>query len=228
MIYVMSDLHGCYEKYSKMLTLIDLKAEDTLYILGDIVDRGPDGIKILLELKQKKNIVALRGNHDHKSGIMLKRLMQSEGSPGRKQYDKQLAFWLADGGGPTRDAFLALPDEEKREVIAYLRIMPFYKMILINGQPYFLSHTVPEKGAMPRNPELCTGRDLVWGEPEYGKEYYKDIILVTGHTPTVLIDKNSMGKIWKGNNHIAVDCGAVFGNPLGCICLDTMEEFYVD
>jgi serine/threonine protein phosphatase 1 len=81
---------------------------------------------------------------------------------------------------------------------------------------------------MPRNPELCTGRDLVWGEPDYEKEYYKDIILVTGHTPTVLIDKNSMGKIWKGNNHIAVDCGAVFGNPLGCICLDTMEEFYVD
>lgn len=29
------------------------------------------------------------------------------------------------------------------------------------------------------------------------------------------------------NRHIALDCGAVFGNTLGCICLDTGEEFYV-
>ena len=42
-----------------------------------------------------------------------------------------------------------------------------------------------------------------------------------------LIDENFSGKIWKRNNHIAVDCGAGFGKPLGCICLDTMEEFYV-
>lgn len=228
MIYVMSDLHGCYEKYSKMLTLIDLKDEDTLYILGDVVDRGQDGIKILLELANRENVVSLRGNHDHNAGLMLSRLMQPECSTARKQYDKQLAFWLGDGGRPTRDAFLALSEEEKTEVIAYLRKLPFYKMVQVNGQQYFLSHTLPEKMRMPRSPELCSGRDLVWGEPDYEEEYYHDIILVTGHTPTVLIDENSRGKIWKGNNHIAVDCGAVFGNPLGCICLDTMEEFYVD
>ena len=35
-------------------------------------------------------------------------------------------------------------------------------------------------------------------------------------------------RIYKKNNHIAIDCGAVYGNRLGCICLDTMEEFYVE
>lgn len=35
------------------------------------------------------------------------------------------------------------------------------------------------------------------------------------------------GKIWMGNNHIAIDCGAVFLGTLGCLCLDTFEEFYV-
>ena len=29
------------------------------------------------------------------------------------------------------------------------------------------------------------------------------------------------------NNHIAIDCGAGFDKPLGCIRLDDMAEFYV-
>ncbi len=41
------------------------------------------------------------------------------------------------------------------------------------------------------------------------------------------IDEKYEGKIFIANNHIAVDCGAVFGDPLGCICLDTMEEIYI-
>ena len=47
MIYAMSDLHGCYEKYIKMLDKINFSDSDTLYILGDVVDRGDGGIKLL-------------------------------------------------------------------------------------------------------------------------------------------------------------------------------------
>ena len=50
MIYVMSDLHGCYDKYIAMLEKINLKYDDTLYILGDVIDRGPDRVKILLDI----------------------------------------------------------------------------------------------------------------------------------------------------------------------------------
>ena len=42
MIYVMSDLHGCFDKYLLMLEKIKLSEKDTLYILGDVVDRGAD------------------------------------------------------------------------------------------------------------------------------------------------------------------------------------------
>ena len=34
MIYAMSDLHGCYEKYIKLLEKIKFSNNDTLYILG--------------------------------------------------------------------------------------------------------------------------------------------------------------------------------------------------
>lgn len=49
MIYVMSDIHGEYEKYIKMLELINFSDEDELYILGDIVDRGKEPVKVLPE-----------------------------------------------------------------------------------------------------------------------------------------------------------------------------------
>lgn len=37
--YVASDLHGCFEAYKKLLKEIDLKKEDRLFLLGDILDR---------------------------------------------------------------------------------------------------------------------------------------------------------------------------------------------
>ena len=40
MIYAVSDLHGCYDKYRNMLEKIHFSETDTLYILGDVVDRG--------------------------------------------------------------------------------------------------------------------------------------------------------------------------------------------
>ena len=50
MIYCMSDLHGHYENYIAMLREISFRPEDTLYVLGDVIDRGPDGIKILRDM----------------------------------------------------------------------------------------------------------------------------------------------------------------------------------
>ena len=40
--YVISDIHGMYNKFTELLNKIKLKDTDTLYILGDVLDRGPD------------------------------------------------------------------------------------------------------------------------------------------------------------------------------------------
>ena len=39
MIYVMSDIHGNLARFESIMMQIELKPTDTLYILGDIVDR---------------------------------------------------------------------------------------------------------------------------------------------------------------------------------------------
>ena len=47
MIYVVSDIHGQYEKLVKLLEVINLNSTDELYILGDIIDRGPEIVKVV-------------------------------------------------------------------------------------------------------------------------------------------------------------------------------------
>ena len=44
MIYVMSDIHGCLNRYRNVLRQIRLRKDDHLYILGDVIDRGPEGL----------------------------------------------------------------------------------------------------------------------------------------------------------------------------------------
>ena len=70
---------------------------------------------------------------------------------------------------------------------------------------------------------------FVWARPDYCVPYYKDTIVVTGHTPTQLIPGNdNPGYIYQKYNHIALDCGACFSEQgrLAGICLETGECFY--
>lgn len=40
MHYVISDIHGCYNEYIKALKKVNFNDNDTLYVLGDCIDRG--------------------------------------------------------------------------------------------------------------------------------------------------------------------------------------------
>ena len=53
--YVTSDIHGEYDLFIRLLEKIQLKDKDTLYVLGDVVDRGPHPIKTLLKLMEMPN-----------------------------------------------------------------------------------------------------------------------------------------------------------------------------
>ena len=50
MIYVMSDIHGKYDKYIQMLKQIHFSEKDTMYILGDMIDRGEKGMELFPSL----------------------------------------------------------------------------------------------------------------------------------------------------------------------------------
>lgn len=227
MIYVMSDLHGCHEKYIAMLDKIRFSEKDALYILGDVVDRGEGGIKILQDMMRRKNIKPLLGNHDDWTYKNLRKMKQPPKCGLSKGDLSLLQAWLLDGGKPTFTAFAGLSEEEQQNILTYLDSFGLYEVLTVGGNKFFLAHSVPSKRKM-QNLAARTPQDFTFSETEYETEYFPDIYIVTGHTPTSFIDRNSRGRIWHGNRHIAIDCGAVFENPLACLCLDTMEEFYVE
>ena len=62
-----------------------------------------------------------------------------------------------------------------------------------------------------------------------GQDYFPDKYLVFGHTPTPYYTGARLedARIYRKDMMIAIDCGCASGGPLGCICLDTLEEIYV-
>ncbi|MGX1266621.1 serine/threonine protein phosphatase 1 [Rossellomorea marisflavi] len=68
MYFVMSDIHGCHNEMMTALVHWD-KEKETLVILGDLIDRGPDSFKVIMTLDELKRqypdrVVVLKGNHD--------------------------------------------------------------------------------------------------------------------------------------------------------------------
>lgn len=228
MNYVISDVHGCFALFRRMLERIRFSDSDTLYLLGDVVDRGPDGISVLQDVMRRDNVVMLLGNHED----MFRRVIQHrENKPPileRATARRIFVNWTERNGGlVTWEAYLALPTEQQKEIRDYLQRLPLFRDLTANGRRFLLVHAGVGDYPPSKQPEDCDPMDLIWTRMDYSKAYYEDRYLVTGHTPTVLIDPDYKGKIFRGNNHIEVDCGAVFFGTLGCFCLDTMEEFYV-
>ena len=62
--YVMSDIHGQYDMFMELLGKIELKDTDILYVLGDVLDRGPHPIKTLQQLMKMSNVICMVGNHE--------------------------------------------------------------------------------------------------------------------------------------------------------------------
>jgi serine/threonine protein phosphatase 1 len=65
---VIPDIHGCSKTFKALVEKIGLTHEDTLYLLGDYIDRGPDNcgvIDYIINLQSNNyNIKPLRGNHE--------------------------------------------------------------------------------------------------------------------------------------------------------------------
>ncbi|MDD2735346.1 MAG: metallophosphoesterase family protein [Desulfuromonadaceae bacterium] len=87
MRYVIGDIHGGSKTFLALLKQISLKHDDTLYLLGDYVDRGADskGVldTILRLLSNGFDVRPVRGNHDD----MMLRTFTGE-------HDEYSEFWL--------------------------------------------------------------------------------------------------------------------------------------
>lgn len=62
-IIAVGDIHGCADEFELLIGKLDLTRHDRLILLGDLVNRGPDGSGVIA-LARRYAHLALLGNHE--------------------------------------------------------------------------------------------------------------------------------------------------------------------
>lgn len=230
--YVISDIHGQYDMFMELLGKIKLKETDTLYVLGDVLDRGPYPIKTLKKLMEMPNVICMAGNHELMALECLEFLMKEITDMSIEELDEKmldnLVTWQYNGSKSTIDEFRELDAETKRDVIDFIKEFSVYEEVTAGNKDYILVHAGLGNYLPGKDIEDYSLYELTWMRADYDVKYFEDTFVITGHTPTQAIKGNpNPGSVFKYNNHIAIDCGAYLtGGRLAAICMDTGEEFY--
>lgn len=216
----MADIHGEIDRWKTMLEQIHFSNEDTIYVLGDVIDRKPYGIEILQDIMSRPNVHMIMGNHEQ---MMLNCL-----GPNNSYYARRL--WTMNEGDQTyRTMVYTIPKAERLRILSFVQNLPDHLEIEVNGQQYYLVHGYPGPTTAQR----------LWDRPEPppSKPLIPGKIVICGHTCTYWLnryvegyDEDAPFKIFYAPGLIDIDCGCgsmTEQRRLACLRLDDMKEFYI-
>ena len=245
-VYAVSDLHGQYETFIRGLDKIGFSDNDELYVIGDAIDRGPDGIKLLKHIKKQKNMELLLGNHE----LMM---LGAVDPNGKKKCNGEFSdLWLYyNGGQATYEKYGKLSVKERQSLLLWLNRCYVIKTIEAGGRKICLTHSyycteLENKEYYESDRDLAW--DIVWrsmfrdDEDTRGGNIYTDYDyeFITGHVPVHKVrivhayaeDFNVLGA-YRYGNLVDIDGGCAMGNMPGVnngaifLRLDDMKEFPV-
>jgi serine/threonine protein phosphatase 1 len=211
--FAIGDVHGCSRTLQKMVeNVLQLKPDDTLYLLGDYIDRGPDSIGVLdylLKLRESGfDIRPLRGNHEEM-------LLYAVADPTSRN------MWYGNGGwGTLKQLGIDSPEAIPQRYIGFLNSLPY----LIITEDYVFVHAGldfqadnPLQDTPPQF--MLWSRDRLVNPSNIGNR-----TLVTGHTVMPLFA--IQGSL--STHHITLDNGCYDKGELSCgalvaLNLDTRE-----
>lgn len=232
MTYVMSDIHGNVRRFESVMKQINLQLDDTLYILGDVIDRYPDGIKLLWRIMKMPNVKMLLGNHEY---MMLQAIGDFKDTAEEKanhiRYALAMSRWYRNGGEVTHNQIKHIRKSHRAEIFQYLQQLPLNIDVEVNGIKYKLVHGSPVENYDNfgwNRREFPTVTDFAvwnrWNECQYVPEGY---VMIFGHTPTHFFRSISPLQIWTNDEAIGIDCGCGFADGrLACLRLEDMQVFY--
>jgi len=219
-IYAIGDIHGRFdllqqmmEKISEHNTSLGNKANLNIIFLGDLIDRGPDSMKVLDYLfqlqRRAKTVFVLQGNHEE---VFLQALQGDL---------RVLRDWLSYGGaqmlqsmgvkapGPDEDleqCLIAMRQAVSPQMVGWLRRLP----LSAQSGDYFFCHA----GVRPGVPlKRQTREHLLWIRDEFLESTADHgAVIVHGHTIRPNIDMRE--------NRIGIDTGAYLHGVLTAIYLE--------
>ncbi|MCR5251685.1 MAG: metallophosphoesterase [Lachnospiraceae bacterium] len=235
--FVVSDIHGHYDTFMKMLKKIEFQPEDFLYIVGDVIDRGRDGIQLIQYIREQDNMEMFLGNHE----LMMLNVIEyqrakAEGRIKEDPMDEHLTpyeLWThpANGGEDTFLDFYNLKKKEQDEIEAFLKGLRLIKRVKIGSRTFHISHSYSlnrrfgkelfYKDAAPQEAERIVWDSLFdrmgnpYDDPSDMPFYYKSDHYIVGHIFTQRLnhlDEKGRGKIfrsakYRGYNVTDMDCG---------------------
>ena len=225
MDYCISDIHGYYNLFCRLLDKIKFGGGDKLYVLGDMIDKGPDSVRLAKLLFSMPNVFCIAGNHEYDFLKYYRALMRQT-----EDYDwvlEELRVYFSDG---------TLLDWE---TVDQFDLLPFY----VETDKFIGVHAgVPFRGGMLLPPEDVRPEQLVYDrffkEPNVLPRGEKCILY--GHTPVrYLTGKDEIlfyprnGAV-KGSQNIAdyckihLDTGVALSGVLGCFAVNSCQSFYVN
>ncbi|MGJ0636836.1 metallophosphoesterase [Xenorhabdus bovienii] len=198
-IFVVGDLHGCYQLLMDRLQRIDFDYENDLLIsVGDLIDRGDRNVECL-DLITQPWFRAVRGNHEQ---MAIDAVL----------HNKHSDAWFYNGG-----SWFNYLDAEQEILVTLLlkqaKQLPLIIEVNIGHKKVVIAH------ADYTRDEYQFGQSLVWEHVIWNRNRFCDAIesgtgmkikgadlFIFGHSPTPKPEKH-----W---NQLYIDTGAVFGHGL--------------
>ena len=229
MIYVISDVHGYpFEKFFKGIKNAGFGDDDFLYVLGDVVDRGEDGVRYLLWLMEQKNVKMILGNHE----LMMRRcdfLFEEDALERMKKLDHQqrvkLAIWMSNGAETTVRGLFDVPVKKRKEILDFLNQLPLYTSVRVGDREFLFTHSGLRDFHPSKTMDDYLDDDLLWNRPELTDRYFEDKTVIFGHTPTWFYGDEDKKGVIVTDTWIDIDAGAGGGYPPVLLRLDDMVSF---
>lgn len=210
--YIISDIHGCNQAFRRALKKVKLKKVDTLILLGDLIDRGPDSKEVLdtvlLLIEHGFKVICLKGNHEQ---MMLDSLDDLTSK----------VNWIKNGGKETLKSFLT--SEVERIPQKYIDFLKTFKSHFIYKN-FILVHAGIN---MTLEDPFSDLHSLLWlrnWENVYNAEWLNNRIVIHGHTPMKSDEIKTQFK--KGHKVICIDNGSYVKNnqEFGSICVLKIDD----
>ncbi|MCR5808741.1 MAG: metallophosphoesterase [Clostridiales bacterium] len=233
-VFAVSDLHGYpLPKFLRLLESAGFSEKDTLYIIGDVVDRNGDGgVAMLLYIMAQPNYEFLIGNHEDmllNCSFLFDEITEENIDTLTPDKLKHYERWMRNGGGVTAENLRKLKKEDEeafRSLMQFLNDAPPAAGVAVNGRDFLLVHGGLKDFSPEKRLRDYDYFDLLWERPKLTDEYFDDVITVFGHTPTLYYGDEYAGRVIKTRTWINIDAGAAGGLPPALLRLDDLEVFY--
>ncbi|GAB4523797.1 MAG: metallophosphoesterase family protein [Pleurocapsa sp.] len=203
---IIGDVHGHYDTLIALLDSISPNGDDEIYFLGDLIDRGPKSAQVV-DFIMRNQYQCLRGNHEE----MLLDVV------GNGQVSVELyQGWLYSGGHATVASY---DSKIPQEHIDWMKSLPLY----LDLGDIWLVHA----GIDPNIPlENQSSDQFCWIREDFHsvqKPYFKDKLIITGHTITFTLPGIEPGQIAAGPGWLDIETGAYHHNSGWMTALDVTQ-----